>query len=219
ARPVATAASTALPPAARTTAPTAAARRLCAATMPPAAFTTALRGASGAGSGSGIWSSPTGFDDGSRPEGAPTRGLLGGGRLPPRRSHYSEVPQPARRMKRWLNVLVPLLLLAGAVWLRLAFGVNDLPLMRELQNLVFDNYQRAQPRPYRADLPVRIVDIDEQSLEKLGQWPWPRTLIARLVDRLADAGAAVVVFDILFPEPDRMAPANLQSMLPDLKGM
>src|SRR5262249_19422266 len=121
--------------------------------------------------------------------------------------------QPARRMKRWLNVIVPLLLLAGAVWLRLAFGVNDLPLMRELQNLVFDSYQRAQPRPYRADLPVRIVDIDEKSLEKLGQWPWPRTLIGQLVDRLADAGAAVVVFDILFPEPDRMAPANLQKML------
>src|SRR5215475_3810569 len=122
-------------------------------------------------------------------------------------------------MKRWLNVLVPGLLLLGAALLRTSsFGVNDLPLMQELRNLVFDNYQRAQPRPYRADLPVRIVDIDEKSLEKLGQWPWPRTLIGQLVDRLADAGAAVVVFDILFPEPDRMAPANLQKMLSSQPG-
>ena len=116
-------------------------------------------------------------------------------------------------MKRWLNVLVPLLLLAGAAWLRFSVGINDLPLLQELGNLVFDNYQRAQPRPYNAKIPVRIVDIDEASLQQLGQWPWPRTKLAQLVDRLAEAGAAVVVFDILFPEPDRLSPANLQKML------
>src|SRR6185312_1328724 len=90
-----------------------------------------------------------------------------------------------------------------------ALGINDTPLMIELRNLVFDSYQRQLPRTYRSDLPVHIVDIDEESLRRFGQWPWPRTIMAQLVDHLADAGAAVVAFDILFPEPDRMAPANL----------
>ena len=126
-------------------------------------------------------------------------------------------------MRRWLNLLIPALLLLAAAALRAPLvGVSDFPLMREVQNLVFDNYQRARPRAYRADLPVRIVDIDEQSLQKYGQWPWPRSLIAQLVDTLADAGAAVVVFDVLFAEPDRTAPSNLLSQLtdrPDLKTM
>jgi adenylate cyclase len=119
-------------------------------------------------------------------------------------------------MKRWLDVLIPGLLLFAAVLLRLpAFGVSDSPLLLELRNLVFDSYQRRLPRAYRDDLPVRIVDIDEESLRRLGQWPWPRTLLARLLDRLADAGAAVVTFDILFAEPDRLAPANLLSTWED----
>jgi len=113
-------------------------------------------------------------------------------------------------MKRWSDVLIPGLLLLAAVALRVpALGINDTPLMIELRNLVFDSYQRQLPRTYRSDLPVHIVDIDEESLRRFGQWPWPRTIMAQLVDHLADAGAAVVAFDILFPEPDRMAPANL----------
>jgi len=126
-------------------------------------------------------------------------------------------------MKRWLGVVIPGLLLLAAVALRVpAFGVNDWPLMQELRYLVFDSYQRTLPRVYRAEVPVRIVDIDEESLRKFGQWPWPRSLLAQLVDRLADAGALVVVFDILLAEPDRMAPASILSQLgdqPDLRSM
>ena len=50
---------------------------------------------------------------------------------------------------------------------------------------------------------VVIVDIDEPSLARYGQWPWPRDLIARLVARLREAGASVVALDIMFPEPQR----------------
>ena len=53
---------------------------------------------------------------------------------------------------------------------------------------------------------MRVVDIDERSLETLGQWPWPRDRLAELVDRLHAAGAAAVAFDFLFIEPDRMSP-------------
>jgi adenylate cyclase len=72
----------------------------------------------------------------------------------------------------------------------------------------FDTLQRLYPRA-AVDLPVRFVEIDEASLEKVGQWPWPRDRLARLVDRLAKLGAAVVVFDIIFPEPDRLSPSRI----------
>jgi PAS domain S-box-containing protein len=48
---------------------------------------------------------------------------------------------------------------------------------------------------------LSLVGIDEASLEALGRWPWPRSYHARLVDRLANAGAEVIVFDVLFTEP------------------
>ena len=55
--------------------------------------------------------------------------------------------------------------------------------------------------------PVVIVDIDEASLREIGQWPWPRTVIADLITRLRAAGAVAVGFDVIFAEPDRMSPA------------
>ncbi len=52
---------------------------------------------------------------------------------------------------------------------------------------------------------VAVVDIDDASLAQIGQWPWPRDVLARIVDRLADAGAAAVALDILLAEPDRLS--------------
>ncbi|NLF16041.1 MAG: adenylate/guanylate cyclase domain-containing protein [Lentisphaerae bacterium] len=50
---------------------------------------------------------------------------------------------------------------------------------------------------------VVVVDIDEDSLAEVGQWPWPRTVVAALVDRLAAEGPRVIGFDAVFAEPDR----------------
>jgi len=49
---------------------------------------------------------------------------------------------------------------------------------------------------------VALVVIDEKSLDEIGRWPWPRTRIAELIDRLSEYGARVIGFDIVFPEPD-----------------
>jgi adenylate cyclase len=108
-------------------------------------------------------------------------------------------------MKRWLDILIPGSLLLAAT----LFSFEGAAMIDRLRNMVFDSYQRHAPRQYQAQLPVRIVDIDEESLRHLGQWPWPRDFVARLVDRLGELGAASVGIDIIFAEPDRFSPVNL----------
>ncbi len=76
---------------------------------------------------------------------------------------------------------------------------------------VFDYYQRLEPREYQ-DAPVRIVDIDDASLARVGQWPWPRSAVAAMVTRLAQSGAAAIVFDIVFAEPDHTSPSQVLSV-------
>ncbi len=71
-----------------------------------------------------------------------------------------------------------------------------------LTALAFDNYQVLKPRP-EAGAPVVIIDIDEASIRSLGQWPWPRSLLAGMVDRIGSLGAANIAFDLVFAEPDR----------------
>ncbi len=77
--------------------------------------------------------------------------------------------------------------------------------IEELRARTFDTFQRIEPRVKTAR-PVTIVDIDERSLAKLGQFPWPRTRIADLVTELTRLGAVVIAFDIVFSEPDRLNP-------------
>lgn len=86
------------------------------------------------------------------------------------------------------------------------------PVVGQVSNLVFDSYQRAYPRPYQ-DAAVRVVDIDDETIRRLGQWPWPRTDVARLTDALTEAGAAAIAFDIVFSEPDRTSPARAAEIL------
>ena len=78
-----------------------------------------------------------------------------------------------------------------------------------------DLFQFIEPRE-TTEQPVRIIDIDERSLEAHGQWPWPRTLLAELTAKLFDAGAATVGFDIVFAEADRLTPSRVARSLPDL---
>ena len=86
-------------------------------------------------------------------------------------------------------------------------------------DVVFDQYQRWLPRPYDPELPVRIIDIDRTSLERFGQWPWPRTYLAFMVSRLDEAGAVVIGFDMLFAEPDRTSPEFQQVPSDVLEGL
>ncbi|MCH7486245.1 MAG: adenylate/guanylate cyclase domain-containing protein [Proteobacteria bacterium] len=73
----------------------------------------------------------------------------------------------------------------------------------------FDYYQKLKPReiPPPERKPVTIIDLDEASLSEIGQWPWPRNILARMVENLMEMGAVMVAFDMVFAEPDRMNPA------------
>lgn len=101
-----------------------------------------------------------------------------------------------------LGRTVCLLLLATLVCLR----IWDPPQLAALRMRTFDFYQILKPRTVTLR-PAAIVDIDEQSLAAYGQWPWPRTLIADLVNKLTRMGSAAIGFDIIFAEPDRMSPS------------
>jgi len=105
---------------------------------------------------------------------------------------------------------VSILLSAAVVGVGLWAELTEPWFVSDLHNAVFDAYQRSMPRPYQA-APVRIVDIDEASLAKLGQWPWPRNKVAKLVADLRDLGAIAIASDFIFAEPDRTSPAWLAS--------
>src|SRR6516164_2827119 len=110
--------------------------------------------------------------------------------------------------RRRLIYLLPLALLLVALTLR----VTASDLLERLSLVCFDLYQKAAPRS-AGDAPIRVVDIDDESLGKIGQWPWPRTIVAQLVDKLRETGAAVIAFDIDFAEPDRTSPKLLLPLL------
>lgn len=103
--------------------------------------------------------------------------------------------------------------LAVALILRiLDFGVVEEPRLR-----LFDFEEWLWPRP-AGPARVVVVDIDEQSLVRYGQWPWPRTLVAELVRRIAAARPLVLGIDIVFAERDRLSPPEIARELTGLPG-
>ena len=106
-------------------------------------------------------------------------------------------------------------LLPGALSLLLVFvlQVIGVPAVGRIGDQFFDSYQRAAPREPKST-PIQVVAIDEESIRRVGQWPWPRTEVGRLVERLSAAGAAVIALDIVFAEADRTSPARLAAQMP-----
>ena len=80
---------------------------------------------------------------------------------------------------------------------------------------IFDSWQSVKPRDLSAT-DVRVVMIDDRSIEAVGSWPWPRYYLARLTEELASRNARVIAFDIMFPEPDRVSPEHIASLYPEL---
>lgn len=102
-----------------------------------------------------------------------------------------------------------------ACLLYLSFGANKPALLRALdQQLVGAMFRWRGAEPPRHK--IVIVDIDEASLARYGQWPWPRDLVARLVTRIRQQGARVIGLDIMFIEPDRSSPTAFLEKYPQI---
>src|SRR5215210_107278 len=123
----------------------------------------------------------------------------GGGASVPAKRCTPSLKRLASLFRRGLVYWLPLALLLAMVLAHVAIP----KLFDRFSLFAFDLYQSTRPRQTPDEMPVLIVDIDEQSLKEIGQWPWPRTVLAQLVDKLNEAGAAVIAFDVLFTEPDR----------------
>ena len=123
----------------------------------------------------------------------------------------------SRKISRFLLPVVFAALIGAFIGIRFA---DPYP-VASLRLSVFDYYQKLMPRLPQADWqetsPVVIVDFDEKSLAKYGQFPWSRHLMAKLVDRLNDANIAAIGFDILFAEPDRASPKSVIESLQALE--
>jgi signal transduction histidine kinase len=109
--------------------------------------------------------------------------------------------------KPWLSVAVLALVIA--------LRIVDPSTMAGLRLAYFDFEQSAWPQSPR-ERHVVIVDIDQASLTAVGQWPWPRSTVARLTNDIAAMQPAVIGFDVLLPLPDRLSPQEIIRALPSI---
>lgn len=119
--------------------------------------------------------------------------------------HPGSKANGAVRRVRWIG----LAMLAGFVFAYLA----DAAPIGILRLKLFDMMQAAQPRAVSVH-PVTIVDIDDDSIAEIGQWPWPRTVLARLVSRLTELGAVLIAFDVVFLRAIDWIPSGLPMKIP-----
>src|SRR3979490_2467319 len=100
-----------------------------------------------------------------------------------------------RRRLVFLCGVVPVLVTA-------VLGVFRPAFLTPLDDSVYDILLRST-RTKGPGQNVVIVDVDDRSLSTVGQWPWRRDVVGRLIARLRNAGAAAVAVDIIFAESDR----------------
>jgi adenylate cyclase len=101
---------------------------------------------------------------------------------------------------RTLASLNPVSLASGTTLLVVALYWFGVPILDRIELQTYDLrfLSRGAREPLGA---VALAVIDEKSLDSEGRWPWPRSKMAKLVDALSDAGAAVIAFDVGFLEP------------------
>jgi adenylate cyclase len=101
-------------------------------------------------------------------------------------------------------ILVGLLISVFVIFLQFSSNSSVKLLLARFEGIIYDLRLRATLVDRRiTDQTIIIIDIDEKSLAAEGRWPWSRQKVATMVNHLADAGVAVVAFDVLFSEPER----------------
>ncbi len=119
---------------------------------------------------------------------------------------------------RWFRVsmmqsgrLTTLLVLFGLLFVR----ADDPVALQILRARMFDFYQVMKPRETPPETPVAVIDIDQRSIDELGQFPWPRTAIADMITNATALGVSVIGFDVVFSEPDQTSVAKIVESVPE----
>jgi adenylate cyclase len=105
----------------------------------------------------------------------------------------------------WMVIIVATVLLG--------VRMDNSDTVKTLRYKTWDYFQQIHPRDIVSDS-VTVVNITEQDLKRYGQWPWPRHVMAMLHAKIADAGAVLVNYNILFAEPDRMGGVEYLKSMP-----
>ena len=108
-------------------------------------------------------------------------------------------------------------LLPFAVLLAFFPLLNPGEIFTEMRLRSFDGFQAYYPREKLSNDPVVVIDIDDESLRRYGQWPWPRNLVAELVNQ--SYYSLATGFDIVFSEPDRTGARQLRETYKNNKAM
>ena len=108
-------------------------------------------------------------------------------------------------MRKRLPIFIGILFVCLAVWSLITPNNFMRMLLERLDHIGYDVQLRTRVLTGQpvALSPVAIIDIDDKSLKAEGRWPWPRSLLARLVTELQNQGASVIAFDILFSEEQK----------------
>src|SRR5215469_8041094 len=83
--------------------------------------------------------------------------------------------------------------------------ISDWP-FHSAQDRLFDTYQQLWPAKRSASRTV-VVEINEESIRLVGQWPWPRDALAEVIS--GARGASAIGVDVLMPDADRLSPDHL----------
>jgi adenylate cyclase len=107
-------------------------------------------------------------------------------------------------MSKKLPIFIGFLILGLFVWLSLTSYSPVRYVLTRLNNIFYDIELRMHlwVHPKLAQGQVVIIDVDDLSLKELGRWPWPRSLLGKLVDQLKQQGVVVVATDMMFSEAD-----------------
>ncbi len=103
-------------------------------------------------------------------------------------------------LSKYTNYIVFLILLLILIVIKI---INP-SFVKSVSYLSFDLYQKVFVKKKESD--VVIVDIDEKSLGKFGQFPWNRTVFAKILDQLNTSNPKAIGFDIFFTEKDKQSP-------------
>ena len=102
------------------------------------------------------------------------------------------------------NYLVFLIILILLITLKI---INP-SFIKSISYLSFDLYQKIFVEE-KKDTDVIIIDIDESSLGKFGQFPWSRSVFAKILDQLNTSNPKAIGFDIFFTEKDKQSPEEI----------